>query len=71
MKLSQLVRARIVIGELLKVISWDNRNVPEHWSHEYKPLAEAMIHVGSVSFANDSIASHIGRVFTEEEPTCY
>lgn len=63
MRLSQLVRARIAIADLLDVIAWDNRDIADHWVHAYRPLRTAMRRVGAASFPNDSISSNIAHVF--------
>ena len=67
MKLSQLVRARIAIADLLDVIAWDNRDIADHWVHAYKPFAAAMKYVSAASFPNDSISCNIAHVFDAGE----
>lgn len=69
MRRSQLIRARIVIGDLFEVLTWEHRDDPEHWVHGYRPIAEAMLRVSAASFPNDSIASHVKSVFTDEDET--
>lgn len=67
MKPSQLVKARILIGEFLAYMSLEHIDEPEHWTHAYRPLAYAMLYVSSTSYPDSTIASHMKDVFSCEE----